>query len=189
MISEIKQTYDPGTIYLVNEDITTYHESDAPINGKTLHVGTPVIYVHTMQKVDSDKVYYIVRDYTGQLWYLESKEYLDKNPVHTMPPKRKISFYKMLFSLRVWIPITVIWASILAITAVSLHGILLCVLLLSYFFALCFVVCLSKTPNYLLCTNEENLQELEVLLAETGSEHDSLSCISAYDNNQDNQQP
>lgn len=94
MISEIKRTYDPGAIYLVNKDITRFHRSDNPINGKTLHTGTPVVYIQTIQQTDSC----IVRDYTGQLWRL-SRDDLDHQPASEIPAKGEILLYKLPFFL------------------------------------------------------------------------------------------
>lgn len=170
MISEIKRTHDPGAIYLVNEDITRCHRSDNPINGKTLHIGTPVVYIQTIQQTDC-----IVRDYTGELWRL-SKDDLDHKPVGKIPGKRELFLYKLPFFL---IPLGILGA------------VVLCLLGLSFFYSnsdftvymwsaalICFATAgisfiifaeRVETARCYLYTSSENLRELEVLLNNSSS--------------------
>lgn len=165
MISEIKRTYDPGAIYLVNEDITRCHISDNPTNGKMLYIGTPVVYIQTIQQTDC-----IVRDYTGQLWRL-SRDDLDPEPVSKMHIKSKMFLYKLPFFL---IPLGILGAVVLSLLGLSFfysnpdftvymwYAALICFATAGISFLI--LVNPAETARYYLYTNPENLQELEVLL-------------------------
>ncbi len=167
MISEIKRTYNPGAIYLVNGDITRCHISDNPINGKTLHIGTPVVYIQTIQQTDC-----IVRDYTGQVWRL-SRGKLDKAQISNIACKRTIFLYKTLRNIPTLGCIGT--GSFLFLALASYFCCFPVALTLTMFlaFVICFAITaisihtderLSETGKYHLYTNYENLRELEVLL-------------------------
>lgn len=153
MISEIKRTYDPGAIYLVNKDITRFHRSDNPINGKTLHTGTPVVYIQTIQQTDSC----IVRDYTGQLWRL-SRDDLDHQPASEIPAKGEILLYKLPFFLA---PFSFLGGVVLFFLGFSVVAF---VCFGASFVSLFTIKNVLETAMYHLYTNPENLRELEVLL-------------------------
>ena len=152
MISEIKRIYDPGAIYLVNKDITRCHRSDNPINGKTLHTGTPVVYIQTIQQTDSC----IVRDYTGQLWRL-SRDDLDHEPVSEIPAKGEILLYKLPFFLA---PFSFLGGVVLLLGFSVVAFVCFGASLVSLFT----IKNVLETARYHLYTSPENLRELEVLL-------------------------
>ena len=174
MISKIKRTHNPGAIYLVNEDITRCHISDNPTNGKTLHIGTPVVYIQTIQQTDC-----IVRDYTGQLWRL-SRDDLDFNAVSEMPCKRELFLYKLpnilvslggigadAFRLLFFISFFLYFLDALNLAGYMFLAFVICFVIKSISF--CTREYLSETGKYHLYTSSENLRELEVLLNNSSS--------------------